>query len=174
VPAKPLITGVAMSVAKAMDDLVTESGSPSDRDGRITSGSPIAPSVPGRIRNCHHADQIVQVRRFVVDALAVADRLSTRIGTTRGGACPMATGVSHHISPYGDIEPCPIIQFARETIHDKQGIFQIMTELSSRRTSADRGESDAGLCGAGAAGPGPRTGSTPQAPAIRRSGNGAP
>jgi hypothetical protein len=28
----------------------------------------------------------------------------------------MATGISHHISPYGDIEPCPIIQFAKETI----------------------------------------------------------
>ena len=33
--------------------------------------------------------------------------------------CPMATGISHHISPYGDIEPCPIIQFAKETIHDR-------------------------------------------------------
>jgi hypothetical protein len=37
--------------------------------------------------------------------------------------CPMATGVSHHISPYGDIEPCPIIQFARETIHDNPSIY---------------------------------------------------
>ena len=26
----------------------------------------------------------------------------------------MATGISHHISPWGDIEPCPIIQFAKE------------------------------------------------------------
>ena len=28
--------------------------------------------------------------------------------------CPMATGVSHHIGPWGDVEPCPIIQFAKE------------------------------------------------------------
>jgi hypothetical protein len=41
--------------------------------------------------------------------------------------CPMATGVSHHISPYGDIEPCPIIQFARENIRDQDSVYQIMT-----------------------------------------------
>src|SRR5262249_41121542 len=28
-----------------------------------------------------------------------------------------ATGITHHINPWGDIEPCPIIQFARESIH---------------------------------------------------------
>ena len=28
--------------------------------------------------------------------------------------CPMATGISHHVSPGGAIEPCPIIQFATE------------------------------------------------------------
>jgi len=39
----------------------------------------------------------------------------------------MATGVSHHISPYGDIEPCPIIQFAKETIDDKESIYDLMT-----------------------------------------------
>ena len=31
--------------------------------------------------------------------------------------CPAATGISHHINPWGDIEPCPIIQFTRESIH---------------------------------------------------------
>jgi hypothetical protein len=57
--------------------------------------------------------------------------------------CPMSTGISHHISPRGDIEPCPIIQFAAETIHDKRGIFETMRdsaflkdfrELSARET----------------------------------------
>ena len=32
--------------------------------------------------------------------------------------CPAATGISHHINPWGDIEPCPIVQFAKESIHD--------------------------------------------------------
>ena len=38
----------------------------------------------------------------------------------------MATGASHHISPYGDLEPCPIIQFAKETIHDHESIYELM------------------------------------------------
>ena len=33
--------------------------------------------------------------------------------------CPAATGLSHHINPWGDIEPCPIVQFTRESIHVK-------------------------------------------------------
>jgi hypothetical protein len=35
--------------------------------------------------------------------------------------------VSHHISPYGDIEPCPIIQFAKETVRDSDSIYEVMT-----------------------------------------------
>ncbi len=47
----------------------------------------------------------------------------------RGQAlCPMSTGVSHHIGPKGDIEPCPIIQFATETIRDERGIFATMRD----------------------------------------------
>src|SRR5436305_631466 len=45
----------------------------------------------------------------------------------RGQAlCPMATGISHHINPWGDIEPCPIIQFATDTIHDRRDLFDVM------------------------------------------------
>ena len=43
--------------------------------------------------------------------------------------CPAATGISHHISPFGDVEPCPIIQFANEKIQDNDGdIYKTMTE----------------------------------------------
>src|SRR5204863_5789900 len=35
--------------------------------------------------------------------------------------CPAATGFTHHINPWGDIEPCPIVQFTRESIHGVQG-----------------------------------------------------
>ena len=27
--------------------------------------------------------------------------------------CPAATGITHHINPWGDIEPCPIVQFTQ-------------------------------------------------------------
>jgi hypothetical protein len=55
----------------------------------------------------------------------------------------MVTGISHHINPRGDIEPCPIIQFATENISDGDSIFQLMRdspflqdfrELSARAT----------------------------------------
>ena len=35
--------------------------------------------------------------------------------------CPAATGISHHINPWGDIEPCPIVQFTKESIHADRG-----------------------------------------------------
>jgi MoaA/NifB/PqqE/SkfB family radical SAM enzyme len=80
-------------------------------------------------------DQVLSVRRFIVK---MRSRLPIAIVDAywddRGEAlCPMATGVSHHISPYGDIEPCPIIQFARETIHDGPGVFRTMTESAFLR-----------------------------------------
>jgi hypothetical protein len=28
--------------------------------------------------------------------------------------------VSHHINPWGDIEPCPIVQFTKESIHTSE------------------------------------------------------
>jgi hypothetical protein len=43
--------------------------------------------------------------------------------------CPAATGISHHIGPFGDVEPCPIVQFAKESIRDNDGdLFKTMTE----------------------------------------------
>lgn len=75
-------------------------------------------------------EQVVAVRRFVVQMrarlpLAIVDAY----WDDRGEAlCPMATGVSHHISPYGDVEPCPIIQFARETVRDRDSLFETMTQ----------------------------------------------
>jgi len=65
-------------------------------------------------------EQVLKVRRFVVAMLSkLPIGIIDAYWDDKGEAlCPMATGVSHHISPYGDIEPCPIIQFAKETIHD--------------------------------------------------------
>ena len=56
--------------------------------------------------------------------------------------CPAATGISHHVSPWGDIEPCPIVQFANEKIGDNGGdIYKTMVESpllkDFRKTAAD-------------------------------------
>jgi MoaA/NifB/PqqE/SkfB family radical SAM enzyme len=42
--------------------------------------------------------------------------------------CPMATGFTHHINPWGDIEPCPIIQFAKDSIHDARPLREVFQE----------------------------------------------
>ncbi len=87
--------------------------------------------------------QVLKIRRFVVEM-----RKKLPIGIVdaywddRGEAlCPMATGVSHHIGPSGAIEPCPIIQFARESIHDGPSVYQLMTGSAFlddfRRAAAD-------------------------------------
>lgn len=76
-------------------------------------------------------EQIVAVRRFVVrmrneKPIAFVDAYWDDKGQA---LCPAAVGISHHISPFGDIEPCPIIQFANEKITDNDGdLFKTMTE----------------------------------------------
>jgi len=89
-------------------------------------------------------EQILNTRRFAVEM-----RNEKSIGFVdaywddRGQAlCPAAVGISHHISPYGDVEPCPIIQFANERIQDNDGdIFKTLTESKMladfRKTAAE-------------------------------------
>ena len=65
-------------------------------------------------------EQVTQVRRFITKMrgrmpIAIVEPYWDHEGRA---LCPMATGVSHHIGPGGDIEPCPIIQFATGSIHD--------------------------------------------------------
>jgi len=75
-------------------------------------------------------EQVVQIRRFAVDMRAkMPIGIVDAYWDDQGQAlCPMATGVSHHIGPSGAIEPCPIIQFATETIHDDKSLYQLMTQ----------------------------------------------
>ena len=75
-------------------------------------------------------EQLVRVRRFIVEMrvrmpIGIVDAYYDHEGRA---LCPMANGVSHHISPRGDIEPCPIIQFATDTIHDPRGIHRTMRD----------------------------------------------
>jgi hypothetical protein len=80
-------------------------------------------------------EQVVAVRRFIVQMRA---RLPIAIVDAywddRGEAlCPMATGVSHHIGPGGHIEPCPVIQFATNTVRDEPSIYDAMTQSAFLR-----------------------------------------
>jgi hypothetical protein len=42
--------------------------------------------------------------------------------------CPAVTGFTHHIGPGGDIEPCPIIQLAKESINDERPLREVFND----------------------------------------------
>jgi MoaA/NifB/PqqE/SkfB family radical SAM enzyme len=86
-------------------------------------------------------EQQRRVRQFVVDTRAtkpiiVIDAYHDDAGNA---LCPAATGFTHHINPWGDIEPCPIIQIAKESIHDQRPLadtFQNSAFLTDFRRMA--------------------------------------
>lgn len=72
-------------------------------------------------------DELRRVRQFVVDTRATKPIIvidAYHDGEGRA-LCPAVTGFTHHIGPAGDIEPCPIIQLATESIHDDRPLAEI-------------------------------------------------
>ncbi len=130
-----LITGVATSVCKNnIDDLVQDSWV----DRLIDLGvhyawfhtyRPVGPDATPELALT--PAQVVDMRRFVVrmrneKPIAFVDAYWDDKGQA---LCPAVVGISHHVGPWGDVEPCPIIQFADETIRDNDGdIFKTLTE----------------------------------------------
>ncbi len=133
-----LITGVATSVCQTNIDLVSEAW----LRRLIALGvhycwfytyRVIGPKPNAQL--ALRPEQVLQVRRFAVEMrsrlpIAIVDAYWDDKGEA---LCPMATGVSHHISPYGDVEPCPIIQFATENIRDRESVFDLMNESAFLR-----------------------------------------
>jgi MoaA/NifB/PqqE/SkfB family radical SAM enzyme len=71
---------------------------------------------------CLTPEQAVRARQFVVEMRAkkpivIIDAYHDGEGKA---LCPAANGISHHINPWGDIEPCPIVQFSKESIHSTE------------------------------------------------------
>jgi MoaA/NifB/PqqE/SkfB family radical SAM enzyme len=68
---------------------------------------------------CLTSEQALRARKFVVEMRAkkpivIVDAYHDGEGKA---LCPAANGISHHINPWGGIEPCPIVQFSKESIH---------------------------------------------------------
>jgi MoaA/NifB/PqqE/SkfB family radical SAM enzyme len=129
-----LLTGVATSVCQSnIDELLTESWL-RELIGRgvhyvwYHTYRPVGPKPNFQL--ALRPDQLVRVRKFIVEMRAkMPIAMIDAYYDDRGQAlCPMSTGVSHHIGPKGDIEPCPIIQFATETIRDERGLFATMRD----------------------------------------------
>lgn len=129
-----LLTGVATSLCQTnIDDLLTEKWLRTLIDRGVHYAwyhtyRPVGPQIHQEL--ALRPEQARAVRQFVVDMraklpIALIDAYYDHKGQA---LCPMATGISHHISPGGHIEPCPIIQFATDKITDERGIFETMTK----------------------------------------------
>ncbi|MFV2066218.1 MAG: radical SAM/SPASM domain-containing protein [Pirellulales bacterium] len=125
-----LLTGVCTSVCQTnLDDLVSEAWV----DRLIELGvfylwyhtyRPMGPDAAPELALT--PEQQLRIRRFVVETRArkpigVIDAYYDHQGKA---LCPAATGFTHHIGPWGDIEPCPIVQFARESIYDDRPLAE--------------------------------------------------
>lgn len=71
---------------------------------------------------CLTPEQQRRARKFVVEMRAKKPIIIIDAYYDHDGKalCPAATGVTNHINPWGGIEPCPVIQFTRDTIHDRE------------------------------------------------------
>jgi MoaA/NifB/PqqE/SkfB family radical SAM enzyme len=121
-----LFTGVCTSLCQTnIDDLLTEKWV----DRLIDMGvaytwfhvyRPMGPDANPQL--CLTPEQQLRARRFVVEMRAkkpiiIIDAYYDGEGRA---LCPAATGISHHINPWGDVEPCPIVQFTKESIQQTE------------------------------------------------------
>ena len=79
---------------------------------------------------CLMAEQQRSVRRFVVEMRAKKPIIMIDAYHDAHGEalCPAVTGFTHHIGPGGDIEPCPVIQLAVDSIHDERPLREVFNE----------------------------------------------
>ncbi len=127
-----LLTGVASSVCQSnMDELVTEAW----LQELIRRGvhyvwyyayRPVGPKPNYQL--ALRPDQLLRLRKFIVEMRRRMPIIIIETYYDQNGKalCPMATGLSHHVSPRGEIEPCPILQFAKENIRDEGGVYELM------------------------------------------------
>ena len=142
-----VMTGVCTSLCRTnIDDLLTEAWIDRLISMRVLycwfhTYRPVGPAMHAELALTR--DQQRRARRFVVEMRAkkpigIVDAYYDGAGQA---LCPAATGFTHHVSPWGDIEPCPIVQFAKESIHDERPLretFQRSEFLRDFRQTAAR------------------------------------
>jgi MoaA/NifB/PqqE/SkfB family radical SAM enzyme len=124
-----LVTGVATSICKSnMDDLATEKFV-NDIAGLGVHYlwyyiyRPVGPKPTSEL--VLDDEQITALRQFIVDIRLKAPLMVVdAYWDDKGNAlCPAAVGIANHVSPAGDIEPCPPMQFACENIGDGTDLY---------------------------------------------------
>ena len=138
-----VMTGVCTSLAKSnIDHLLTEAWV----DRLIEMGvlytwfhvyRPMGPEASTEL--CLTPEQQRRARQFVVDMRAkkpiiIIDAYYDGEGKA---LCPAANGISHHINPWGDIEPCPIVQFSKESIHSERDSRSLVEKFTSSAFLSD-------------------------------------
>jgi len=129
-----LLTGVATSVCRSnIDELVTRRFV----EALIDRGvhylwyyiyRPVGPNPTPELALSR--EQILRLRRFMVDARTWAPILIVDAYWDADGRalCPAAQTVSFHVNPWGDIEPCPPIQFAAEAAGNGRDIYTLIND----------------------------------------------
>jgi MoaA/NifB/PqqE/SkfB family radical SAM enzyme len=126
-----LITGVATSVCRSnIDDLVSDAFV-HELAGRGAHYlwyyvyRPVGPDPSPQL--ALSVDEILRLRKFIVEVRARAPIMIIDAYWDHEGKalCPAAVGISHHINPAGDIEPCPVVQFARDNVGDGRNLAEL-------------------------------------------------
>jgi MoaA/NifB/PqqE/SkfB family radical SAM enzyme len=127
-----LLTGVASSICQSnIEELVQQSW----LEELVRMGvhyvwyytyRPVGPKAAPQLTL--HPKQHLRVRKFVVEMrckvpIIIVDAYYDDKGQA---LCPSVVGLSHHISPRGEVEPCPVIQFAAENIRDNASIYELL------------------------------------------------
>lgn len=122
-----LITGVCTSVCQTNLDLLTEAWLDRLIEMRVMyAWFHIYRAVGPRPNEelSLRPDQQRRAREFVVEMRAkkpimIVDAYHDGLGSS---LCPAAIGFTHHIGPWGDVEPCPVIQLAKDSIYDQRSL----------------------------------------------------
>ncbi len=129
--ANKLITGVAVSVCQSnYDELVSEEFIDFLIQKKVQYlwyyiYRPVGPDPCPEL--ALDKEKILGLRQFMVDqrcksAMMIVDAYWDHLGQA---VCPGAMGLSHHINPYGQIEFCPPIQFAKDKIETGNDIVEL-------------------------------------------------
>lgn len=88
------------------------------------------------------SDDILRLRQFLVDGrtkypLVLID---SYWGAEGEPFCPAAEGLSHHINPEGNIEPCPVVQFSCDNIRngDLKDVYENSTFIRDFKSEVNQ------------------------------------